>query len=93
MSHPLDEDKDSNWGRGIVHQIEVLKADVEDVSGDVVKMKLELRLNTEKTNSIKADTQWLVDMFRGGRVWGRFLIGLAAVLVAIAAIGVWLGHK
>src|ERR1043166_6578823 len=98
MGGPLDDVQDTPWGQKVddslrvsTHEISVLRAEVKDVRNDMVTLQLELKVNTRQTDSIKRDTQWLVDASKGGMAWGKLLVGLAIILGAIAAFGVWLG--
>ena len=96
MPHPLDEVRDTPWGRRVDDDITLLKSQVREHESNIVLMRLELKANTIKTDSIKSDTQWLVDMFRGSKALSKLLLGLAIILGALAGLGVWLGwmgHK
>jgi hypothetical protein len=96
MSHPLDEVQYTPWGRRVDDDINLLKSQIRELDGHVGALHLELKANTVKTDSVKSDTQWLVDMFRGSRAFSKFLIGLAVILGALASVGIWLGwtaHK
>ena len=95
MPHPLEEVRNTPWGRRVDDDITLLKSKVKEHESNFQMMRLELKANTLKTDSIKADTQWLVDMFRGSKAFSKLLIGLAIILGGIAVIGAWLGwmHK
>ena len=74
--------------------ISLLKHQVKEHDGLYSALHVELKANTVKTDAVHRDTQFLVDLFRGGKAWGAIFIGIGTILIAIATVGVWLGtHK
>ena|SRR5438128_7359244 len=101
---PFDPE-DTDWGREVnqrhqenVERFAIMNSKLETIEGHMALdlrehglLRAELERNTEKTDRTERNTQTLVLLFQGGRVWGRILIGLAMIFSGIAAVGVWLG--
>lgn len=91
MTHPLDEVRNTPWGRRVDDDLIKLKARVGILDSHMTLMRTAIHENNKKMDDVKADTQWIVDILRGSRALGRVLIAFAVIFGAIAAGGVWLG--
>lgn len=90
MPHPLDEVRDTPWGINVAERIGILESQVRELDMGIVGVRADLRLNSEQTNSIKADTQWLVNVYKGSKALGPVIVGFSVFMAGVAAVGAWL---
>jgi len=86
MSHPLDDVKNTPWGLRVDRDLIDLKGKVDRWGGRMSSLEAELRNNTQTTNLIKKDTEWLRDMFKGGKAFGSFMVPMVLIIGGIVAI-------
>ncbi len=70
-----------------IHRIPLMETQIRGLDGNLSRLTTKLSENTTQTNAIKADTEWLVDVFKGfkaaGPVIGWFIMALAGLLTVI----------
>ena len=85
--HPLDP-QDTDWGREVTQRLGLHTSQIRELDIHIANIRTDLKTNTDQTNAIKGDTEWLVNVFKGSRAVGPMLIG---VLVALGALATFLG--
>ena len=57
---------------------------------DHAMLKQDLQTNTDQTNAIKGDTEWLVNVFKGSKAIAPTLVFLLAFIGAIGGFLAWI---
>jgi hypothetical protein len=90
MPHPLDEVQNTPWGINTDDRLDMLEHRVTELDMHVSGVRHDLRRNNEQTDSIKEDTKWLVNVYKGSKALGPFLVGLSMILAGLSAAGAWI---
>lgn len=90
MPHPLDEVQNTPWGINTDDRLSMLEHQVKELDMGIVGVRSDLKRNTEQTDSIKADTQWLVNVYKGSKALGPVIVGFSVFMAGVAAFGAWM---
>lgn len=95
-THPFDP-ADTDWGKQVVRQIDLHGTQIRELDmyvfhlrNDHTSLRAELKANTDQTNAIKGDTEWLVNVFKGSKAIGPLVLGITVILSAIGGFVAWL---
>ena len=93
MPHPLDEVQNTPWGINTDDRLDMLEHRVKELDMNMAGIRFDLQTNTAQTNSIKGDTLWLVNVFKGGKALGPFIVGFSVFLASVAVFWAWIRGK
>ncbi len=93
--HPLDDVRYTPWGQQVEKDLSLVRTQVHELDTMIAMILKDLQEAKTLATSISANTQWLVDMYRGSKALAPILVGMGTLLIAVAAVATWLGwgHK